>query len=117
MQIVTPFCSAWPTTCFRATTQFSRPSLSGMPSRLPEKVITLGKPASAVASMAAVIASRQASWLAGSLMPFVMPWLFVMAQERPCSCRVGKASGPRISMDSRPIARAAAASSSSGMRP
>ena len=51
MQMVTFFSSAKPTTRFSPAAQFSSPSSSDMPRRLPEKQITLGKPLAAANSM------------------------------------------------------------------
>ena len=44
MQIVTFFSSARPTTRLSPSAQFSSPSSSDIPRRLPEKQITFGKP-------------------------------------------------------------------------
>jgi len=43
---------------FQAGVQFSRPCSSGSPARLPEKQITLGRPASAQALMRSIMEGR-----------------------------------------------------------
>ena len=55
MQTVTPAFSAVPTICFKPAVQFSSPCSSGSPARLPEKQITLGRPASAQALMRSIM--------------------------------------------------------------
>ena len=69
MQMVTFFFSAWDAICFRPRAQFSRPSSSDIPARLPEKQMTFGKPASAAKSMLFLRASRNGPWFSTRLSP------------------------------------------------
>ena len=86
---------------------FFIPSASSeMPARMPEKVMTLVKPASAVASIDLVTLSRQNSWFSTWFHPFTNPWLPVMAQARPYFLRIGQCLGSISSTLLRPMAAA-----------
>ena len=70
------------------------------------KAITLGKPASAQASIIFFVRVTTSSWYFGLLKPFMngapgMP-LGAMAQIRPCFLSVAQCSGPTISTDGQP---------------
>ena len=62
MQIVTFLSSAKPTIFFKPMAQFSNPSSSDMPLRLPEKQITFGSPLAAANSICSRIAFSSLSW-------------------------------------------------------
>src|SRR4051794_32136995 len=112
MQIVTFFSSARPTTCLSASAQFFNPSASSIPSRLPEKQITLGKPASLVASIDLRILPRHSSQFSLRLSPLVMPCEVVIVPTRLFFFRFANQSGPTRSMPYRPSLTALAQNSS-----
>jgi hypothetical protein len=103
MQMVTFFSSARPTTFFSASAQLRIPSWSSIPLRLPEKQMTLGNPASAVASTALRILSRHISWFSVWASPGSIGWLLVIVQIRLCFLIVGQSAGVSRSIPPRPI--------------
>ncbi|MFO0952582.1 MAG: hypothetical protein U0835_15835 [Isosphaeraceae bacterium] len=115
--MITPAFSAPGVICFRAFAQFSRPTRSSMPLRLPENVITFFQPSFAVASIASWIDFRQDSWFFGSQRPTARLCVLVIVQTRPYFLSVAKSFGVIRSMPTSPIRCAAEHSSSSEVLP
>ncbi len=120
---LTPRFSATPMICLRPMAQFSMPcsSLTVTPAlsvRLPEKTITLGRPASATALMRSVMDATYLAWFAIRLKPTGMVVVPVAsAQVSPSFWTVGQSLGSRSSTDSMPNSFTALANSSSGILP
>lgn len=83
--------------------------------RKPEKVMTLGMPWAAEASMLFLRAAMHSSCSSGWAKPLAKPWLPAMAQVSPCFLRVSQCSGPTSSTEATPMEAAAAARVSTDM--
>src|SRR4029077_10034957 len=95
--------------------QFFIPSSGSCPARVPEKQITLGKPASLVFSIALRICARQSSQLAFLLRPLLIPWLLVIEPTKPYFLSVGNSSGVTRSIPLNPSFAVCLHKSSSGI--
>ena len=116
MQTVTPRSSASGMISLSPFAQFSSPSSSLIPSRLPEKQMTLGRPASATSGIRSLKPGMSRSWFSIRFHPSsIPPAPLAIAQVSPCSLRVGQSSGPRSSMEVIPIGFTAWAISSRAM--
>ena len=73
MHTVTPAFSAAGMSCFSPFAQFSSPSSSPSPSRLPEKQITFGHFSAATSAMRSSYAGISQLWLSTRFQPFGMP--------------------------------------------
>ena len=100
MQIVTPSFSASGVMRLSPLTQFSSPSPSDIPARLPENTIMLGSPAAATSGSRRSLSATRRSCSFGRLKPIaIVDGPLAIAHVSPCCFTVGQSFSPRSSTD------------------